>query len=108
MLGVRSMVGDNCKFDNVVMMGADYFETDEEVELPSGVSEVPDVGVGNNSVIKNCIIDKNARIGSDVILSPSGLEEGWADELNGVYSRDGILVVVKNGIVPSGTKIGLD
>lgn len=108
MLGVRSMVGDNCRFDNVVMMGADYFETDEEVELPSGVSEVPDVGVGNNSVIKYCIIDKNARIGSDVILSPSGLEEGWADELNGVYARDGILVVVKNGIVPSGTKIGLD
>jgi glucose-1-phosphate adenylyltransferase len=108
MLGVRSMVGDNCRFDNVVMMGADYFETDEEVELPSGVYEVPDVGVGNNAVIKNCIIDKNARIGSDVILSPSGLEEGWADELNGVYARDGILVVVKNGIVPSGTKIGLD
>ena len=108
MLGVRSMVGDHCKFDNVVMMGADYFETDEEVELPSGMTELPDIGVGNNSVIKNCIIDKNARIGPGVNLSPSGLEEGWADEWKGVYARDGILVVVKNAIVPEGTKIGSD
>ena len=106
MLGVRSKVGDQCKFENVVMMGADYFETDEEVELPSGMTAIPDIGVGNNSVIQNCIIDKNARIGSGVNLSPTGLKEGWADELNGVYARDGILVVVKNGIVPDGTKIG--
>ena len=88
------------------MMGADYFETDEEMDVPIGVTEIPNIGVGNNSIIKNCIIDKNARIGSDVKLSPSGLAEGWADNLNGVYARDGILVVVKNAIVPRGTKIG--
>ena len=106
MLGVRSIVGDNCTFENVVMIGADYFETHEEIEVPVTVSEIPDVGVGDNSVIKNSIIDKNARIGSNVSLSPEGLEEGWADELNGVYARDGILVIVKNAIVPSGTNIG--
>jgi len=106
MLGVRSMVGDNCKFENVVMIGADYFETHEDIEVPENISEIPDVGVGENSVIKNSIIDKNARIGSNVTLSPEGLKEGWADNLNGVYARDGILVIVKNAIVPSGTKIG--
>ena len=106
MLGVRSMVGDSCKFENVVMMGADYFESKEEFDLPKSISELPEIGVGNNSVIKNTIIDKNARIGSDVFLSPDGLQEGWADDLKGVYARDGILVVVKNGVVPSGTKIG--
>jgi glucose-1-phosphate adenylyltransferase len=88
------------------MIGADYFETHEEIEVPDTVSEIPDIGVGDNSVIKNSIIDKNARIGSNVSLSPEGIEEGWADELNGVYARDGILVIVKNAIVPSGTKIG--
>jgi glucose-1-phosphate adenylyltransferase len=106
MLGVRSMVGDNCKFENVVMIGADYFETHEDIEVPENISEIPDVGVGDNSVIKNSIIDKNARIGSNVMLSPEGLEEGWADDHKGVYARDGILVIVKNAIVPSGTKIG--
>ena len=106
MLGVRSMVGDHCKFENVVMMGADYFDTTEELEIPPNLTEVPEIGVGDHSVIKDCIIDKNARIGSNVKLSPNGLEEGWADNLNGVYARDGILVVVKNAIVPDGTNIG--
>jgi glucose-1-phosphate adenylyltransferase len=88
------------------MIGADYFETHEDIEVPENISEIPDVGVGDNSVIKNSIIDKNARIGSNVMLSPEGLEEGWADDHKGVYARDGILVIVKNAIVPSGTKIG--
>ena len=88
------------------MMGADYFESKREFDLPKSISELPEIGVGNNSMIKNTIIDKNARIGSDVFLSPDGLQEGWADDLKGVYARDGILVVVKNGVVPSGTKIG--
>ena len=108
MLGVRSMVGDNCKFDNVVMMGADYFETHDEIDLPENISDVPDVGVGDNSIITNSIIDKNARIGANVFLSPKGIEEGWADEHNGVYARDGLLVIVKNAIVPSGTRIGCE
>ena len=76
------------------------------IRVTQSISELPEIGVGNNSVIKNTIIDKNARIGSDVFLSPDGLLEGWADDLKGVYARDGILVVVKNGVVPSGTKIG--
>jgi len=108
MLGVRSMVGDNCKFDNVVMMGADYFETHDEIDIPDNISDVPDVGVGDNSIITNSIIDKNARIGANVFLSPKGIEEGWADKHNGVYARDGLLVIVKNAIVPSGTRIGCE
>lgn len=98
MLGVRSVVGDECQFDHVVMMGADFFFGDKDSK--------ESVGVGDHSKIKNAIIDKNAKIGSNVILSPDGLEDGWSDEALGVYVRDGILVVVKNAIVPSGTKIG--
>jgi glucose-1-phosphate adenylyltransferase len=98
MLGVRSVVGDECQFDHVVMMGADFFFGDKDSK--------ESVGVGDHSKIKNAIIDKNAKIGSNVILSPDGMEDGWSDEALGVYVRDGILVVVKNAIVPSGTKIG--
>ena len=65
------------------------------------------VGVGERTTIEDAIIDKNAKIGSDVSLSPKGLEEGWSDDDLGVYARDGVLVVVKNAVVPSGTRIGL-
>ena len=97
-LGVRSIIQDGCVFDHVVMMGADNYE----VELSHKIR----VGVGSDSKIKNAIIDKNARIGRNVSLSPSGVENGWADAGENIYVRDGILVVVKNGVVPDGTNIG--
>ena len=97
-LGVRSIIGDKCRFENVVMMGADNYEVVDSQKIP--------VGVGSNSKIENAIIDKNARIGKDVQLSPKGVGDGWADEGENVYVRDGIVVVVKNGIVPDGTRIG--
>lgn len=100
-LGVRSIIGDGCSFNNVVMMGADNYE--EHLSDYIGVG----VGVGSNSVIKNAIIDKNARIGTNVTLSPDGVEDGWADKGENIYIRDGIVVVVKNGVVPDNTRIGL-
>ena len=97
-LGVRSIIGDACSFNNVVMMGADNYEV-----LPS---EGTSVGVGANSKIENAIIDKNARIGKNVILSPQGMKDGWADQGENIYVRDGIVLVVKNGVVPDNTSIG--
>ena len=101
MLGIRSMVGDGCHFSNVVMMGADYQDNGHD-HHSSGIA----MGVGDNSQIFNAIIDKNARIGANVTLSPNGVKEGWADEKQNIYVRDGILVVVKNAVVDDGTQIG--
>ena len=97
-LGVRSIIEDGCTFDHVVMMGADNYE----VEFSDDIK----VGVGRNSKIRNAIIDKNARIGRNVFLSPEGVNDGWADKGENIYVRDGILVVVKNGVVLDGTTIG--
>jgi glucose-1-phosphate adenylyltransferase len=99
-------VGNDCEFKNVVMMGGDYFySSDNEGEDAENIGHVS-VGVGDRSIIENAIIDKNAKIGSEVRLSPNGVEDGWFDDDLGIYIRDEILVVVKNAIVPSGTKIG--
>ena len=106
MLGVRSVVGNDCKFQNVVMMGADSFYSPDNEREGSEKLGRENIGVGDRSVIENAIIDKNARIGSDVNLSPNDVEDGWFDDDLGIYIRDEILVVVKNAIVPSGTKIG--
>ena len=106
MLGVRSVVGNDCKLQNVVMMGADYFYSTDNERAGSESHGHENIGVGDRSVIENAIIDKNARIGSDVNLSPNGIEDGWFDDGLGIYVRDKILVVVKNAIVPAGTRIG--
>ncbi len=102
-LGVRSIVADGCKLENVVMMGADHYERDVVRLEKRDRLGLPAIGVGENSTVTNSIIDKNARIGKGVRLSPQDCEEGWVDESKGLFVRDGVLVVLKNAVVPDGT-----
>jgi glucose-1-phosphate adenylyltransferase len=98
-LAERSIIGQGCKLESVVMMGADFYDARNSGSLPS-------IGVGDGAQIQDAIIDKNARIGKNVFLSPKGMEEGWADEGENIYIRDGVLVVTKNGVVSDGVRIG--
>ena len=78
-------------------MGADLYETEEEKRR----EDVPPVGIGPGSVIRGAIVDKNARIGAHVRLTnDSGHEHLDSDNL---YIRDGVMVVPKNAVIPSGT-----
>jgi glucose-1-phosphate adenylyltransferase len=99
-LGVRSVVRDATTLENVVMMGADAYESlDDMVENRELVR--PDIGIGQNCLIKNAIIDKNVRIGNDVILDPEGLPDNFGDGVD-IAIRDGVLVVCKDVVVPDG------
>jgi glucose-1-phosphate adenylyltransferase len=99
-LGVRSVVREGSHLDNVVMMGADNFETREDLEENEALGR-PDYGVGKNCHIKNAILDKNVRIGDNVVLDPAGLPDNFGPDVN-VAIRDGVLVVCKDAIVPDG------
>ena len=101
-VGVRSVIRGGNRFRNVVMMGADFFETDAQ-RAENRDLQRPDIGVGKNCHIENAIIDKNARIGSNVRLSPEGKPDMF--EQGDVIVRDGVLIVLKNGVVPDGTVI---
>ena len=55
------------------MMGADYYQTIEEMHTDMGTG-LPRVGVGEGTIIKKAIIDKNARIGSNArLLNEEGI-----------------------------------
>jgi len=99
-LGIRSIVRSGSRLENVVMMGADFFETDAELNAGMNAGLSP-LGVGRNCVIKNAILDKNVRIGDNVILDPTGLEDRFNDG-GDVAIRDGVLVVSKDAVIPSG------
>ncbi len=100
LIGVRSMIGAGTKMENVFMMGADHFD-DQQRRTRLG-TEIA-IGIGKNCNITNAIIDKNARIGNNVTLSPEGKPDQF--EANGVYIRDGVLCVLKGAIIPDGTII---
>lgn len=85
-------------------MGADFYESDVEREELLRRGEVP-VGVGNGCVIRNAIIDKNARIGKNVtICNREGVDESDQQEL-GYMIRSGIVVVLAGATIPDGAEI---
>lgn len=98
-IGIRSVIGAGSVVKDVILMGADYYETD------SGRSRgnVPNIGIGRGCDIRNAIIDKNARIGDNVVLSPEGKDKEMNGE--GFYIRDGIVVIPKSSVIASGTRI---
>jgi glucose-1-phosphate adenylyltransferase len=99
-IGVRSILREGSELDEVVMMGSDYFELNPEQGDHEG--KIP-LGVGPRTRVRHAIIDKNARIGADVVLDPTGLPEEYSRD--GLYIRDGVLLVPKNCIVPDGYQL---
>ncbi|MBC2605509.1 glucose-1-phosphate adenylyltransferase [Pelagicoccus albus] len=99
-IGIRSVLREGTRLENVIMMGADSFESAEDRRRNKELGR-PDVGVGLNCEIKNAIIDKGARIGDNVKLNPEGKPDMY--EKNGVFVRDGVVIVTKGTAVPSNT-----
>ncbi|KAK3146172.1 hypothetical protein QOZ80_3BG0262600 [Eleusine coracana subsp. coracana] len=103
-VGVRSRIGSNVHLKDTVMLGADYYETDVERGELLAEGKVP-IGIGENTMIQKCIIDKNAKIGKNVTISNSeGVEESDRTS-EGFYIRSGITIVLKNSIIADGTVI---
>jgi len=94
-VGIRSVIQSGATIRNTIVMGADYFQLDSATE-----SEQPPIGIGRNCVIERTIIDKNARIGDGVVISPEG-KPAHVDAEN-YFIRDGIVVIPKNAIIPAG------
>lgn len=101
-LGIRSRIEAGAVIKDSILMGQDDYETHDE--LQAGLARgIPPLGVGKNTFIERAIIDKNARIGDNVHISPEGKPENYDGD--NYYIRDGIVVVPKGGIIRSGTVI---
>ncbi|KAJ0980074.1 hypothetical protein J5N97_015548 [Dioscorea zingiberensis] len=103
-VGVRSRLEHGVEFKDTMMMGADYYQTETERGLCLKHGKVP-IGVGANTKIRNCIIDKNARIGKNVVIANGdNVKEADRPE-EGFYIRSGVTVVLKNSTIAEGTVI---
>ncbi|MDR1402000.1 MAG: glucose-1-phosphate adenylyltransferase [Puniceicoccales bacterium] len=98
-VGLRSVIGSGTYLENVLMFGADYFDC-QNLSESTGQHKIP-LGIGENSVIKHAIIDKDARIGKNVHMTPHGKPNGY--ESNGICVKDGILCITRNAEIPDNT-----
>ncbi len=101
-VGIRSRIGEEVVLDHVMMMGADFYEDEVDLEANRQLG-FPDIGIGKGSSIRKAIIDKNAHIGDNVRIVNE--ERILSFDGPGYYIRDGIVIVPKNGVLPNGTVI---
>ena len=102
-VGVRSIVRAGAEIHNSIIMGADLYENVAEQWL-SSANGPPPIGIGRDSVIRNAIVDKNARIGCNVEIVNQFDRSNYDGP--GFSVRDGIVVIHKNAVIPDGTVIG--
>eukprot|EP00250_Pteridium_aquilinum_P004728 c14932_g2_i1 orf=2-991(+) len=93
-VGIRSRLESGAELKDVMMMGADFYETEAEMAALLADRKVP-VGVGENTKIKDCIIDKNARIGRNVVIANTAHVQEAERPADGFYIRSGITVILK-------------
>jgi glucose-1-phosphate adenylyltransferase len=103
-VGVRSRLESGVQLKDTMMMGADSYETEVEMSSLLAEGKVP-LGVGENTRISNCIVDKNARIGCNVVIANTDGVLEAARPKEGFYIRSGITIVVKNSTIMPGTVI---
>ncbi|HET6438197.1 MAG TPA: glucose-1-phosphate adenylyltransferase, partial [Anaeromyxobacter sp.] len=74
-IGIRSRIGQGTRIEDTLMLGADFYESLEEIDR-ANARGVPPIGIGAECVIRHAIIDKNARIGRGVrIQNEAGVRE---------------------------------
>lgn len=101
-VGLRSLIASGTVIRSSVIMGADYYETEEDRAENRRLGR-PDVGIGEGTQIEAAIIDKNARIGRNVRIHhlpdrPDSESDNWA-------ARDGLVIVPKDAVICDNTVI---
>jgi glucose-1-phosphate adenylyltransferase len=101
-IGLRSIVRPGARLRQVVTMGADFYESNEQ-KAENRRRGRPDIGIGHDAFIERAIIDRNVRIGQRVFIGSHVGEENRDEALYAV--RDGIVVIPENTVIPDGTVI---
>ncbi len=101
LIGIRCRIGKDVTIRNCVLMGADYFENSEH-DVENALLGRPALGIGDGTVVENAIVDKNCRIGRDVIIKPTGETDA---EHGPVVVRDGVPIAPRSAILPDGWRL---
>lgn len=103
-IGLRCMIGENVTIRDSIVMGSDYFDNEVENDAHQAKGNPP-VGIGSGSQIIGSILDKNCQVGKNVVVhNETGTEE--SDQFDPCIIRDGIPILMKDGILRDGWKMG--
>jgi glucose-1-phosphate adenylyltransferase len=99
-IGIRSRVGENTVIKDSIVMGNDYYQTLQDIA--GSPDDIP-MGVGHYCHIEHAILDKDCRIGNNVMIKGG---EHLPDFDSPNYTiRDGIVIVKKGAVIEEGARI---
>jgi glucose-1-phosphate adenylyltransferase len=102
LIGIRTVIGANATVKDSVVMGADFYRTPDD---DGSAATLPAVGIGAGSHIEGAIVDKNCRIGRNVVVKlPQGFPRNG--EHGPIVVNDGIIVIPKGAVLPDGWSFG--
>ena len=91
-IGLRSRIDAGASIEDSIIMGADYYETYKEIQS-NLAKNIPHLGIGENSIVRKAITDKNVRIGKNVrLVNERGVQE---EDGENYCIRDGIIIIPK-------------
>ncbi|CBI24766.3 unnamed protein product, partial [Vitis vinifera] len=103
-VGLRTKIGDRAVIEDSVIMGSDIYQPEDELrrDMKGTGNDIP-IGIGEDTHIRKAIVDKNARIGKQVlIMNRDNVQEGNR-EAHGYTISEGIVVVLKGAVIPDGS-----
>jgi len=103
LIGIRTIIESGATLEEVYVMGADFYETPEQ-KAANREKGIPNYGIGEGSMIRGAIIDKNARIGRGCRIGVDPVERNDGD-YDGYAIREGIIIILKGAVIPDGTSI---
>lgn len=101
-IGIRTIILNGADIEKSIIMGADEYESPADRKA-NKVKGIPDIGIGAGTVVKNAIIDKNARIGKNCFITNKDKKDNF--DGGNYFIRDGIVVVPKGAVIADGTVI---
>jgi glucose-1-phosphate adenylyltransferase len=101
-IGIRSFIDEGTLVQRSIIMGNTRYETIDERRANKNKG-VPNMGIGSNCVIRNCIIDMDSFIGNNVqLINKEQVAETFQDN----YAiRDGVIIIPKGARIPDNTVI---
>lgn len=103
LIGIRTIIESGATLEEVYTMGADSYETDAQKKA-NAKKHIPNYGIGEGTMIKGAILDKNVRIGKGCRIGIDKIKRKDGD-YEGYMIREGIIIILKGGIILDGTSI---
>ncbi|KAM1046362.1 hypothetical protein ACFX13_026450 [Malus domestica] len=97
---MRTRIGNGAIVEDSIIMGSTMYQTEGKRKGMAGA--IPGMGIGEDTQVRKAIIDKNARIGNNVMIINKDNAKEADREGDGYVIRDGILVLLPSAVIPDG------